>query len=58
MANRKPYNIDFCRAVVASPEYCSNLKNNDRCKLDECVYNHKQVVYWETHGEFPPNGEE
>ena len=55
MANREPYNIDFCRAVLRGPEHCDYLKENDMCKLNECAYNLKWVVYWENHGEFPPN---
>ena len=58
MANREPYNIDFCRAIVEGPEHCSNLNENDMCSLNECLYNYKRVVYWERHGVYPPNGVE
>lgn len=57
MANREPYNVAFCRAVVEGPEHCPNLKENDMCSLNECIYNHKWVRYWETYGKYPPNTE-
>lgn len=44
----EPYNADFCRA-----QSCEHLSEADKCELDECVYNHKWVVYWETHGHLP-----
>ncbi len=50
MANRTPYNIEFCRFIVEGPEHCEYLKENDKCKLDECIYNHKRVVFWEKTG--------
>lgn len=56
MANREPYNIDFCRFIVEGPEHCEHLKENDRCKLNECIYNIKWIKYWENHGEYPPRG--
>ena len=50
MANRTPYNIAFCRFIVEGAEHCSNLKENDMCKLDKCVYNHKRIIFWEKFG--------
>ena len=54
MANVEPYNVDFCRAIVEGPEHCTHLKENDMCKLTQCIYNRKWIVYWEEHGEHPP----
>ncbi len=48
--DRIPYNIEFCRYIVC------DKKAGNKCELTECKYNHKWVVYWETHGEYPPNG--
>lgn len=56
MANKEPYNIDFCRAVVEGPEHCEHLKENDMCKLDECIYNYKWIKNWEVKGAYPPGG--
>ena len=56
MANREPYNIDFCRAIVEGPEHCEHLKENDMCGLNKCVYNIKWVKYWEKYGVYPPEG--
>ncbi len=47
MANREPYNILFCRFIVEGPEHCEYLKENDKCKLNECTYNHKRIIFWE-----------
>ena len=55
MANREPYNLAFCRFIVEEFEHCEHLKENDKCKLNECVYNLKWVKYWETFGEYPPD---
>ena len=57
MANREPYNIDFCRAIVEGSEHCEHLKKNGKCKLKECVHNIKWIRYWEEFGEFPPGME-
>ena len=57
MPNREPYNIEFCRFIVEGLEHCQYLKENHKCKLLECIYNHKRIVYWETYGEYPPGGE-
>ena len=58
MANRTPYNIAFCRFIVEGSEHCQYLKQNDMCKLQECIYNHKWIVYWETFDKYPPTLEE
>lgn len=50
MANT-PYNVEFCRAIE-----CENLKEDGQCKKPpkKCIHNMKWIIYWETHGTFPP----
>lgn len=58
MANREPYNIEFCQFIVEGTEHCPHLKQNDMCSLTECIYNLKWVKYWERFGIYPPEGVE
>ena len=46
----KPFDIEFCRYVK-----CPNRQGN-RCIVDECIYNHKRIIYWQHFGRLP--GEE
>lgn len=48
--NRTPYNIEFCRFIK-----CDEKKGN-KCNVAECLFNHKWIVYWEAHGQYPPEG--
>ena len=48
---RKPYNSAFCRAVEC------DKRHGNKCEIEECLYNHKWIVYWETYGVYPPSEE-
>ncbi len=50
MANREPYNIEFCRFIVEGQEHCRYLKENDMCRLTSCIYNHKRIIFWKRFG--------
>lgn len=47
---KEPRNVEFCRFIE-----CENLKE-DECKKQECTYNTKWIIYWVTHGVYPPPG--
>jgi len=41
---REPFNSKYCEA-----QSCTDLKGNDMCKLEMCVYSEKRVQYWIAH---------
>jgi len=46
--DRKPYNSKFCKFVD-----CIHRRGN-KCTIEECIYNHKWILYWEIYGKYPP----
>ena len=46
--DREPYNSKYCKAVK-----CSKRRGN-KCTVEECIRNHKRIVYWEQMGEILP----
>ena len=51
---RDPFDLTFCKGVVEGE--CPNLRAHKWCRLIECIYNHKRVLYWLRFGRLP--GEE
>ena len=39
--DREPYNPKYCKEVKC------HLRKGNKCTVEECVRNHKQIVYWE-----------
>jgi len=50
MPDREPYNSKFCKFIDCSK------RHGNKCKVAECIYNHKWILYWEMYGVYPPEG--
>ena len=46
--DREPYNSKYCKEVD-----CSKRSGN-KCTVEECVHNHKRILYWEKFGVILP----
>ena len=43
---RDVYNSDFCKF-----KKCIH-RQGKKCKVEECIYNHKRILFWEKFGEW------
>jgi len=50
--DREPYNSKYCKAVDCE------FRHGNKCTLEECVRNHKCILYWEQFGKLHPHDEE